>query len=243
MYTRCPDCNTVHALSAADLVQAGGIVTCGDCRKVYNALTSLFDQRPESGEAPAAGREASGMPPVLRPVLELEAPPAPVMAPFAPQAAQPGAAVTEVPDLPIRQVARWPAAAWSLAAIGFLAALGWQAYPLLRPPPEASAAPGAPQAWRIVSQDRHPHPARQDAAIISLELLNDSPDPSLPPQLEMRWFDMTENPVALRRFAPAEYLAADRDPLLPAGGGERLRVLLQLRVPDNAAGGYEFKLY
>lgn len=69
VYARCPDCQVTLLVSAGELAQAGGVVACGECEKVFNALVNLFDQPPIPGQPPAAGSdEQQGMPPLLRPL-------------------------------------------------------------------------------------------------------------------------------------------------------------------------------
>lgn len=46
MYTRCPQCHTTFRLTATQLKAAQGMVRCGHCQAVFQAMDSLFD-RPE----------------------------------------------------------------------------------------------------------------------------------------------------------------------------------------------------
>ena len=65
MFTRCPQCKTVHSIGAEQLSQARGLVQCGPCGRSFSALSFLFDGWP-SGEP---HRPASG-PGVTLPILE-----------------------------------------------------------------------------------------------------------------------------------------------------------------------------
>ncbi|WP_233851364.1 zinc-ribbon and DUF3426 domain-containing protein [Paraburkholderia sp. HD33-4] len=47
--TRCPFCETVFRLQAAQLAQRRGLVRCGHCQEIFDASSSLFDV-PEGGD-------------------------------------------------------------------------------------------------------------------------------------------------------------------------------------------------
>lgn len=60
MFTRCPQCKTVHPLNAGLLSDARGLVECGQCGRTFSALNFLFDQWPDGEEQrPASGSEAA----------------------------------------------------------------------------------------------------------------------------------------------------------------------------------------
>jgi predicted Zn finger-like uncharacterized protein len=65
MFTRCPQCQTVHSIGAEQLSQARGLVQCGPCGRSFSALSFLYDAWPE-GE-PHRPADGSG---VTLPVLE-----------------------------------------------------------------------------------------------------------------------------------------------------------------------------
>lgn len=69
MLTRCPHCSTWFRVRAEQLSVAGGQVTCGECDAVFDALTSLVEERDGAPQrapvaapdaAPAYGSTASG---------------------------------------------------------------------------------------------------------------------------------------------------------------------------------------
>ena len=51
MYTRCPKCETVFRITAAQLRVADGEVRCGNCTISFNALAALSDNLPELTDA------------------------------------------------------------------------------------------------------------------------------------------------------------------------------------------------
>lgn len=59
MYTRCPHCETVFAIGAAQLKAAHGSVRCGSCLESFDAIPHLRDAPDESDAAPAP-RPAAG---------------------------------------------------------------------------------------------------------------------------------------------------------------------------------------
>jgi len=67
VFARCPECQSTLTLSARELAHAGGVVSCGECDKVFNALANLFETPPLAGELPLSGTLGQeGMPPVLQ---------------------------------------------------------------------------------------------------------------------------------------------------------------------------------
>ena len=64
MFTRCPQCKTVHPLSAASVSHARGLVQCGQCGRIFSSLSFLFDEWP-SGQAYSPAKGSGVGPPVL----------------------------------------------------------------------------------------------------------------------------------------------------------------------------------
>ncbi len=60
MYTRCPKCYTVFALTDAQLAAKDGLARCGTCRAIFNASWHLTDVATDETAAPTA---APGSPP------------------------------------------------------------------------------------------------------------------------------------------------------------------------------------
>lgn len=79
MHTQCPHCETVFAISAAQLEAAAGTVRCGECGHTFDAKCTLREQ------VPGAGHESAIEPPALEPAAHaaaepLELPPEPLAA-------------------------------------------------------------------------------------------------------------------------------------------------------------------
>ena len=64
MFTRCPQCKTVHQLNAAVISRTRGLVQCGRCSRVFSALSFLYDEWP-SGQAYGPAKGANTVPPVI----------------------------------------------------------------------------------------------------------------------------------------------------------------------------------
>jgi predicted Zn finger-like uncharacterized protein len=89
---RCPHCGALFRVVADQLKLRGGLVRCGDCRQVFDAIGSLsyVDEHALQAEAPVSGFAVPGPP------ISAAAAPAPAPAPAA--AAAPVAAPTPVPE-------------------------------------------------------------------------------------------------------------------------------------------------
>jgi predicted Zn finger-like uncharacterized protein len=62
MFTRCPSCNTVFHITAAELRAADGTVICGACDATFDALDSLSETRPAEVVANEAADPADSEP-------------------------------------------------------------------------------------------------------------------------------------------------------------------------------------
>ena len=76
MYTTCPNCTLILALTANDLRVGQGYVRCGRCGRVFNALISLTE---EQAQETLSGATASGT--TSQPLLEEPSPPKPASEP------------------------------------------------------------------------------------------------------------------------------------------------------------------
>lgn len=254
MYTRCPACSTVFELAAEDLARAGGVVRCGSCHKVFNALSLLFPDWPGAATQPAA---TGGMPPVLpapaQGSLNLPDPDldetdfdadddrGPVLAFDEP----------EEPEATATGWRRWlwPGVAGAMFGILLLHWLLLGADNRQAVLATAGLAGGETiladpaEALQVVSRDMHDHPGLDDAVIISATLLNRADAPVPYPVLEVRLFDGSQQVIGQRRLEPADYLAGDTDISAGLDAGVALPVLLEMIVPGARPQGFEFRFY
>jgi hypothetical protein len=73
---------------------------------------------------------------------------------------------------------------------------------------------------------------------VSFRLRNEAPLPQAPPILILSFTTPSQRSVALREFAPADYLPTGRDPQRPLGAGEGVAINLALVDPGADAVNY-----
>ena len=243
MYTRCPQCKTVHQLNAALISHARGLVQCGQCSRSFSALSFLFDEWP-SGEAhrPASGPEATL--PVLGPVGKHDT-----------DSNDPSSESDE-PDptgVKTRQLA-WILATGLLALLT-LAHIAWTfRQPLLENPrvsswinqensveTEQQGLLKNPQHIQLVSRDMHIHPTRSGILVLSLTFVSLAQHNQEFPELEITLMDAANQPVAQRRLQPVDYLRPGADIQTGLAADGYLPVLLELGDPCDQAVGFEIR--
>jgi predicted Zn finger-like uncharacterized protein len=244
MFTRCPQCKTVHPLSAAAISHARGLVQCGQCNRTFSALSFLFDEWP-TGEA---HRPAKG-PDTAVPVLEAKKKDSNLTVKPATEEEESESAVNK----------HWRLA-WNLATV-FLVILTitnivWTfRAPLLENPrvsvwmnqagwSQADQPEGLlkdPGKVQLVSRDMHTHPTRSGILVLSLTFVNLATRNQEFPILEVTLMDAANQPVAQRRLQPIDYLrpGANTQPGLAAD--VFLPVLLELGDPGDQAVGFEIR--
>ena len=241
MFTRCPQCKTVHPLSAALISHAQGLVKCGQCEKTFSALSFLFDEWP-AGEAhrPASGPDA--VLPVLGRVERV------VADKKLPENDEP-----DPIDIKPRQLA------WSLATAMLvlltIANITWTfREPLLDHPRinawmkhagwlqvEEKGLLKDPQQIQLVSRDMHTHPTRSGILVLSLTFVNLAQRNQVFPELEITLLDVANQPVAQRRLQPGDYLRQGADIRTGMAADVYLPVLLELGDPGDQAVGFEIR--
>lgn len=237
MYSRCTACGAILPLVPGQLAEAGGVVRCGSCGKTFNAVANLFDHPPDEDDQPLP---AGGMPPLIAPMarpgeenIDPEPEPGPRL-------------VLDLEPEPVSRQARilWPLAALALLALAVFQVAGperWRA-----PIPGLDSAgsripPG--EVIQIISRDLHPHPTVDRAVVVSAVLVNRGERTIPYPVLEVRLFDASQQPVAQRRFEPAEYL--DESDSLDSGmqPDVLLPVVLELATEGTPPAGFQFLFY
>lgn len=256
MYTRCPQCKTVHVLKASNLAQARGLVQCGPCGRTFSALSFLFDDWP-AGEP---CRPESG-PGVTLPILEpapAEVAPAdePASRADTPATAPPVDTDSDKAEPPPgnRQTLAWRAAA-VLLTLATVVNVAWTFREPLLDNPRVSAWFNKtketqadehgllrdPQKIQLVSRDMHTHPTRSGILVLSLTFVNLAQRSQEFPELEVTLTDASNQPVARRRLQPAEYLRPGADIGAGLATDVYLPVLLELGDPGEQAVGFEIR--
>ena len=238
MFTRCPQCKTVHPLRAAVLSHARGLVQCGQCSRTFSALSFLFDEWP-AGEAhrPAKGSDAAV--PVLGAASK-----------DSDNAAKP----PDGDDEPETATNKSWRLAWTVATVLLvvltIANIAWTFRgPLMDSPqlnswlqPEkATGLLKDPQQIQLVSRDMHTHPTRSGILVLSLTFVNLATSNQVFPELEVTLMDATNQPVAQRRLQPSDYLRPGADTRPGLAPDVFLPVLLELGDPGEQAVGFEIR--
>ena len=229
MQTRCPDCQTVFLITAAQLDAAGGKARCGRCGVVFDARAALLpqsDTEVDSDVAPAAPTPS----PTTEPESPAETPEPPAPAgEFDPE--QIPAVLLEDFEQQAR-VRRGGGWAWVLLIVVLSATLVVQyayfmraelvnRFPQARPwlmqmciPLSLVVKCDVPFAsnlakLQMLSSEVSEHPRKRDALLIHATFVNTASFTQPFPMLEVKLADLRGNPIALRRFRPVEYLRDD----------------------------------
>lgn len=248
MYTRCPSCEACYELQTWEVAEAAGVVRCSNCGKTFNALASLFAERPDEATTPLRGR---GMPPLLghRIYQQHEIP------------GLDAADDTDSDDLDVQlQNDAVPAAfdldnepgkgsrrPWSVAAGLLLAALLAQLIWLYEAPARwlhsADSEIASAAAVTLVARDLHAHPSLADAVVISAMLRNEGTAAIEWPVLELRLFDSSNQMIGVRRFQPGDYLAATQQVGNRLAPGRDLPIILEVLITGSQPAGFEFRFF
>jgi predicted Zn finger-like uncharacterized protein len=250
VFTRCTACHTVHPVNASLLAQGGGKYRCGKCKKLCNALDSLFDEWPAAGDRPPATGEL----PVLGMPIDLDAARKTRLAPD--EAALHGDAETdsETPAKAGGKLLRltWITMALVIAVIVTFKLAEFFGSPLTELQVVQSVksrlgiqdpAAGLPfrdlQQIHLVSRELTSHPFRAEMLRLSATIVNRAPETQPYPDLEVILLDASGEPMSKLRFSPSDYLAegASRDSGMTPQA--YLPLVLDLPDPGREAVGFE----
>ena len=242
MFTRCPQCKTVHPLTAATLSHSRGLVQCGQCNRAFSALSFLFDEWP-SGQAHGPAKGPDAVPPILTSGTKTDA-------------VDSGPSVNDKSDATKDKPKRL---AWGLVTAFLIlltiANIAWTfREPLMENPtisasikqagglqPEQQDLLKNPEQIQLVSRDMHTHPTRSGILVLSLTFVNLAQRSQEFPVMEITLLDTTNQAVARRRFQPTDYLRPDADTKSGLATDVYLPVLLELGDPGEQAVGFEIQ--
>ena len=243
MFTRCPHCQTVHALNASLIASAGGSVCCGKCKQDFNAVSYLFDYWPDS-KSQAAQVDTGETPPVLG---------------QASLSKENDSTIAAVPTDELQAASDPNRNAWITVFVLMLLVtmtnLAWTfREPLLKDPQvrQFLAEVGAleipaEQTYRdtdklhLVSRDMHKHPTRTGMLALSFTFVNRADQVQPYPRIEVIIRDIANTPIAAREFDPAEYLPGNSSLSEGLAPNVHLPVLLEFADPGADATGFELR--
>lgn len=232
MYTRCPRCHTVFAVTDQQLKAREGMVRCGRCRTVFQADLALFEEVPGAGMKP-------GQAPRQEPKFEHDA-----------------TLPTEAPTAPKPRSRRWP---WVLLDLLLLFTLGGQWAYVQRDRIAALPAvhPWALQFCRAYVCDLHApedlraievqhteiaaHPKYRHAIEVRTTLVNRARFAQPFPAIELTLMSETGQVVARATFSPERY-GQGTGALMPPNTAEPVHFGIT-RPPASGPLSYELQIY
>jgi len=97
-----------------------------------------------------------------------------------------------------------------------------------------------PERIALLSRSVDKHPSEARALLVNLNLSNQADYAVRFPWIELKMSDLNGRAVAMRRFAPEEYLAEPARIKVGMAGGDLLAVSLELEDPGQDALAFEF---
>jgi predicted Zn finger-like uncharacterized protein len=272
VYTRCPQCQTVFRITAAQLKARDGMVRCGRCQNAFRADQHLVE-KPANGEAPGLGARRRGARKVsaspeqpessdLPSVAQQESPPPTVEAsPSAPDKpfgteTVPTLAPLHAPRRPRTRTVYWLLGNALLVLLLVGQGLVFYGPQFVRQIPELQPAMellcGYLPCVHTPAIDMHrldlvetqvtPHPRYDRALQIKATLVNRAEMVQPYPRIEVSLIDKQGQLVARRVYSPREYL---RQPeAIQKGLPPQVAINIQLDItsPGVQANGYEILL-
>lgn len=99
----------------------------------------------------------------------------------------------------------------------------------------------APGRIRLISREVRPHPEAPNALLISAGMINDAGFTQSFPIVEVLLSDLSERPIAMRRFLPNEYLGEAESELRGFAPGSTAPLVFEVADPGQEAVAFEFR--
>ncbi len=268
MFTQCPDCKSSSIVDAATLRQADGMVRCGNCRGIFNAIEMLCDDIPDDAKISDQGIVAATDPETDSQSTENSARVRKKKDQvtgdlFAPNSREKDshvpelfAGLTKSHEVKHRSLAIWLPMTFILlcmllAQLAYLSRETLNNYPQMRPLLSMlcsqlscqNIVQSSDQFLRLVSRDIRPHPSVEGALMITATIVNESNQAIPFPTLEITLSDLNERRVAMRRFSPGSYLTEQQQTLNGLTPGELVRLTFEAVDPGDGAMNYHFSFH
>ncbi len=268
MYTQCPNCNSVFRVKSPELTRADGMVRCGQCGEVFNAMDSLTVLEPETPLEESPEIDASREPlvehaplPHAEELFTDEREPEPDTP--AAQRIEPAIPRILAEDLkPARTGSSGPSTAstvaWGLGILALILLLIAQYtyyqvdqlshYPELQPALKGFCRLAGCEVTprrdvtqiEMLKRNIYSHPNADNALMITATFVNNAPFEQPFPQLQISLSNIQGQRVAMRRFTPQEYTSGSTDAQALLAPGTQVNVTLEVADPGSHALNFEF---
>ena len=247
MYTQCSHCKAVFRVTMKELTAAQGLLRCGECDTIFDAMKALSTTLPEERDFAKAE---------LQPLMGEQARPADTRIRVLPtdqqdQHRKPDATTTHSPAPRSRKFL-----IMSLSALALLLLLqllyssrDWLAeQPLTAKASQKICAtigceikvPRDVGKIKMLSHNVYSHPNLPKLLIISASIQNNATFAQPYPLLEISFLNGDSEVVALRRFSATEYIGEKRsETLMPTGLPEEFSV--NIADPGTEAVRFQFR--
>jgi predicted Zn finger-like uncharacterized protein len=252
MYTRCPECDTVHPVNAALLAQADGRYRCGKCKKTANALDALFDEWPEADQQAVE----KGDLPELGLSIDLEAARQARLDPYAEAQAPDEDFSPERKSTAFLLRASWIAGAVIVVSVVAIGLSDFFDQPLVDTAPIETtlidlgiteAEPSIPfrdlENIHLVSRELRSLAGQPGTLRLTATIVNRAPKSQPFPQIEVRLLNSKGLTLKSHFFEPQDYLA--QGSMRGAGMAPQayLPLTLDLADPGESATGFEITFH
>lgn len=231
MYTQCSHCHAIFRVTMKELTAAQGLLRCGECDVVFDAMKTLSATLPEERRFVPLSRAKSSDSPSTRATPKKAAKPLYRGSGTKPLLYIGMAALVFLLLLQLLYHSRhWLAQQPATAAITRQTCLllGCE----ILPPRDVSNI-------HLLSRNVYAHPNTPGVLTISAVIQNDAGFPQVYPFIEISFINQNNETVAMRSFAPTEYIAGYNGELMPVGVAQEL--LLNITDPGDAAVRFQFR--
>ena len=236
MYTQCNHCNAIFRVTMKELTAAQGLLRCGECDNVFDAVKSLSQTLPEERRFAKLGTVAAVD--LIEPVS---------ITPLKP----PKAAKTTTLRHWNHRYVLWSGVA--VLTILLLAQLVYSGRHWLAQQPATAEfikqlcvaigcdidTPRDIRKINLLSRNIYSHPNTPNVLTISASIQNDANFKQIYPLIEISFLDKNNKVLALRRFPPEEYKQPFTGELMPIGTPDEL--LLNITDPGEVAVSFQFR--
>lgn len=265
MYTQCSHCNAIFRVTMKELTAAQGLLRCGECDAIFDAMKTLSATLPEERRfAPLSVATPAPLPPepeLIKP-SGFSWPDWKKLFSRQQTASLGSSRQASYPQrpTPASRAAHKSVSSRSFLMVGIaalalllLVQLLYSSRNWLVQQPATSAITRQVCAWlacdltpprdvakiNLLSRNVYSHPNTPDVLTISASIQNDAPFPQVYPLIEISFLNQKNEVLALRRFPPTEYIKDYNGELMPVGIPDEL--LLNISDPGEEAVRFQFR--